>query len=99
MNTQAPQDAIVCSEPNCERPVVRSAAFCRAHLAGSMRRDRVHIQRRVASETTGRCRGTASSLSGGLGLFALIQRERSARHGPRCDVPPRLRGCGQTLRR
>jgi hypothetical protein len=39
MSVQAPQGAIVCSEPICERPVVRSANVCGLHLAESLRRE------------------------------------------------------------
>ena len=39
MSAQPPEGAIVCTEPGCERPVVRSAVFCRVHLAESMRRE------------------------------------------------------------
>jgi hypothetical protein len=39
MNAQAPQGAIVCREPSCERAAVVSAAFCRIHLVESLRRE------------------------------------------------------------
>jgi hypothetical protein len=35
----APAGVVACSELDCERPVVFSAAYCRVHLAEAMRRD------------------------------------------------------------